>query len=421
MTDAKGNYVLAHLSDLHLGYRSGRETTVDGVNWREQDGYTAFTRMVDQIIRDGTVDAVLVAGDVFHVPNPSTRAVFNAQREYRRLADAGIPVYSLTGNHDVNDIRSDMASTVLLDDPDRGIHSHCEPYVTHKLGDGIVLHMVSHHLYREQADTWEQVKPVDGCINIFSTHGSLVDPLTELALHTNQSPREVIIPDELLNNPDWSYRLLGHIHERGFVGTKDGKRDSMNLRTYYNGSLIRRGFSDGETPLGRGWTKWTITPDGTFTPTFYRIRQRPQVDFPVIDASTLSPTEITGIILDNLRSAFPDDNTAPDRAPILRQKITNITPEKKRSLDNTAISNTAEPALIWTLNMRQDNVDADVDDGHAHLTGINTTGNLTETYDGWLNDSQAYNDLHDTIREQVAKETKQFIKQGQDTVLDNEQ
>lgn len=419
MTDGNGDFVIAHLSDLHLGYRSGRGETAEGVNWREQDGYNAFRRVVEQIILDGTVDAVLVAGDVFHVPNPSNRAIFEAQSGYRRLARAGIPVYSLTGNHDVNDIRSDMPVTRLLDDPEHGIHSHCEPYVMHRIGDGIVLHMVSHHLYREQSGTWEQVKPVDGAVNIFTTHGSLIDPITKLALHTNQSPREVVIPDELLNNPAWSYRLLGHIHERGFVGSTDGRRDTAKTRTYYNGSLIRRGFSDGETVLQRGWTKWTVRTDGTLTPTFYVVSQRPQVDFPIIDATDLGSSEITGIVLDNLHSAFPEQGTTMETAPILRQRIINISPEKKRSLDNTAISEAAQPALIWSLTMRQNN-DMDDDKGHAHLTTMNTTGTLTDTYDGWLNDAKAYTNLHDTIREQVATETKQFIKQGQDKVLDNE-
>ena len=84
--DSHGNYVLAHLSDLHLGYRAGHKLTGQGVNWREADGYKALDEMVRQILDDGTVDAVLIAGDVFHTPEPSIRSILAAQHAFRTLA-----------------------------------------------------------------------------------------------------------------------------------------------------------------------------------------------------------------------------------------------------------------------------------------------------------------------------------------------
>lgn len=417
--DSNGDFVLAHVSDLHLGYHSGHKTTDAGVNWREQDGYDLFNRLITGIIKDDTVDAVLVAGDVFHFPDPSNRAIYEAQLGFRRLSKAGIPVYALTGNHDVSDVRAEMASTALLNDPDRKIYSHWEPYAMHEIGPGINLHMVSHHLYKEQAKTWDEVRPVDGAINIFTTHGSMIDPLTKLALHTNQSPREVIIPDELVDNPAWDYRLLGHIHERGFVGSTDGKRDTAGLRTYYNGSLLRRGFSDALTPLKRGWTKWAIKSDGTFKPTFYALSQRPQIDYPVIDAKDKTAADLTDLIMENLTSTFENKKTdKPEYAPILRQTVVNITPEKKRALDNNAIGKLASKALIWSLNLKKD--DSATDSRNEIIGQPANGGTLSEQYSKWLEDADVYKTLHDTIREKVATETKEFIRRGQDIVLDEE-
>ena len=259
-------FKIAHLSDLHLQYRSSRLTTESGINLREMDGYLSFATCVNEIINENC-DAAIVAGDVFHIPNPSIRAIIFAQKQFRKLADAGVKVYILAGNHDSLDVVGDIAASKVLDDSFRGIYSGAEPYVHYEITDGINLHMCSHHLYSLQSETMSQIKPIEGELNILSTHGSVIDPHLKEKLHTDQSPREVVIPKQILTDKNWSYTFLGHIHERGFVGSKDKKNDSLKKRIYYNGSLIRRGFSDKEVPLGRGWTLWEIDENGKFTMT----------------------------------------------------------------------------------------------------------------------------------------------------------
>ena len=128
----------------------------------------------------------------------------------------------------------------------------------------------------------DSVKTVDGEVNILSTHGSVIDPILHMRLSANESPREVVIPDPIIKDQNWSYTLLGHIHERGWVGSMNGKEDTAETRIYYNGSLIRRGFSDAETPLGRGWTLWTVDSDGNFSHEMKQIAQRPQYDLSLI-------------------------------------------------------------------------------------------------------------------------------------------
>ena len=440
-SDSNGLVTIAHLSDLHLGYHSGSKTNKNGVNWREADGYIAFKRIVTDIIRESDVDAVLVAGDVFHTPSPSVRTVAFAQREFRRLADAGMSVYILTGNHDVSDVKTEIAATAMLNDPARHIHAHWEAYAVHEIAPGVLLHMVSHHIYQEQASTWDAVEPNPGAVNIFSTHGSVIDPITKLALHTEASPREVVIPDEIVEGRDWSYRLLGHIHERGFVGSSGGIHDTAGIRTYYNGSTIRRGFSDSSDILQRGWTKWRVQPSGLLTPEFRVIAERPQVDFPIIDATDLSAGEVTDLVVDNLRTVLGgvndatgindadnaantglNDGNGPDlamdwaTAPILRQRVVNITPEKKRAVDGRAIMDMSSRALTWTLSMKTD----DSPDEDASIVRLGQeSGTISEQFDKWLEDSDEYKRLHENIREKVADETRRLIKQGQDSILDD--
>lgn len=417
--DSNGNTVIAHLSDLHLGYSSSNcKLNPQGVRWREADGYMAWIREIKDIINDGTVDVVLIAGDVFHTPTPSILAVKQAQKGVRMLADAGIPVVILTGNHDTSDVRSELAATALLNDPDHGVYSHYEPYATYDVNDDVRLHLISHHLYKEQASTWDKVKPTNGKINIFSTHGSMIDPLTKLAMHTDASPREVIIPDEIVNNPGWDYRLLGHIHERGFVGSSDdGKSDTSHLKTYYNGSLIRRGFSDGETLLGRGWTKWTVQPDSLLLPEFHTVAQRPQEDLPVINALDLSAADITDIAYDHVSNAV-EDIKSPFTAPILRQRVVNITPEKRKAVDQAMLRKLAAPALSWQLSMKtiQDEP-ADGDDVVSNSIDP-SNGGVKKQFEDWLTNNDAYEKVNESIRDSVRASMENFIRMGQEAVLD---
>lgn len=417
--DSNGNTVIAHLSDLHLGYSSSNcKLNPQGVRWREADGYMAWIREIKDIINDGTIDVVLIAGDVFHTPTPSILAVKQAQKGVRMLADAGIPVVILTGNHDTSDVRSELAATALLNDPDHGVYSHYEPYATYDVNDDVRLHLISHHLYKEQASTWDKVKPTNGKINIFSTHGSMIDPLTKLAMHTDASPREVIIPDEIVNNPGWDYRLLGHIHERGFVGSSDdGKSDTSHLKTYYNGSLIRRGFSDGETPLGRGWTKWTVQPDGLLLPEFHTVAQRPQEDLPVINALDLSAADITDIAYDHVSNAV-EDIKSPFTAPILRQRVVNITPEKRKAVDQAMLRKLAAPALSWQLSMKTiQNEPADGDDVVSNSIDP-SNGGVKKQFEDWLTNNDAYEKVNESIRDSVRASMENFIRMGQEAVLD---
>lgn len=424
---------LAHLSDLHLGYSSGSRSTDQGVNIREQDGYDAFSEMIDDVIANN-VDAVIVAGDIFHTPKPSVRSIVYAQIEFRRLALAGIKVYSLAGNHDATDVRADVAASKVIDQPDIGIYSHVEPYVHYEIADGIHVHLVSHHMYGEQEETMQAVNPVPGEINIFSTHGSVIDSITKMRLATEQSPREIIIPDSILNEKDWSYRLLGHVHERGFVGSKDGTSDAGSLKTFYNGSLIRRGFADKETALGRGWTLWNIYSDGTFVPEFRTVHQRPQYDLTSIDCSDLSSTAISELIVNNLKATSTEDEM-----PIVRQKLSNMTPAKYSSLDWSAINNNNGHTLSWKLDVEylqmrtgigdllssEDDTgdDEDMDSTSGEETpskNVDASGlqqDLLEIYDRFAGKSDVAQELEDKFRDRSVEKSRKFIDTSRQAAL----
>lgn len=411
------SFKLALVSDLHIGYASTRIVDDQKINLRVGDGYRALADIVTQIIEQGA-DAVLVPGDTFHIPEPKIRDIVYAQNQFRRFYEAGIPVYILAGNHDALDIASEIAASRVLHDPLRKIYSHVEPYVEYEIADGINLHMVSHHLYNDQADTFRKIKPHEGAINIFSTHGSVVDPLLQIKLHTEQSPREIVIPNSLLNEKGWSYSMLGHIHERGWIGSKDKKNDTSKTRTFYSGSVLRRGFSDKDVPLGKGWTMWTIEPNGTFTPEFFHTKQRNQNDFKIIDAANLTASDITDLIIKNLKNSHGYGEGLNFReAPILRQRVVNLAPAKHQSLDWKSISANSDHAMQWSLKtttQAEESNDPNKTDGLA-----TENADILRVYEDWVDKSEAITRVSKDHKDLVVGQGRKLIESGRDGVLED--
>lgn len=413
-----GNFKLAHLSDLHAGYKTTRLTNSQGINLREADGYLALAQVVSELI-ENRVDAAVICGDIFHIPNPDVRAVIFVQNQLRRLWKARIPVYMLAGNHDTNDVRADIAASRILHDPARKLYSHVEPYVHYEIAPGINLHMVSHHMYSEQSATMASIKPIDGDVNIFSTHGSCIDPILKEKLHTEQSPREIVIPDALLNDHDWSYVMLGHIHERGWVGSKDGKTDTAKKKIYYNGSLVRRGFSDKDCALGRGWTLWEISPDGKFSATPKVVAQRPQVDFATIDAKGKSAKEISDEIVGHLRASQANGTEFDSAtAPILRQRVVGIEQVKHSALDWNSINQNAAHALSWGIKV----IPAEITSGEETVKideSLFDGSDVVKIYDDWAANSSTLDKVDEQIRDQVKSQARGFVELGQEVMLND--
>ena len=122
---------IAHLADVHLGFRQFQRLDASGVNQREADVAVAFRRAIDAVIALRP-DAVLIAGDLFHTVRPTNRAIIEAFTGLRRLRAAlpDAPVALIAGNHDTP--RSVEAGSILklmgalgvdvVDDATRRLH-----------------------------------------------------------------------------------------------------------------------------------------------------------------------------------------------------------------------------------------------------------------------------------------------------------
>lgn len=84
-----------HTADWHLGYRQY------GMNVREADFMKPLDEIAEIAMRE-SVDAVVVAGDMFDNARPPASAVKAAKEFGRKMEGVGIPVLSIDGNHDLS-------------------------------------------------------------------------------------------------------------------------------------------------------------------------------------------------------------------------------------------------------------------------------------------------------------------------------
>ena len=91
--------IFSHISDTHLGFVQYHSEE------RENDVYTAFDQAIDISIKDH-VDFVIFAGDIFHVPNPSGKAIVVLANALKRLKQNSIDSFFILGEHDISRMRA---------------------------------------------------------------------------------------------------------------------------------------------------------------------------------------------------------------------------------------------------------------------------------------------------------------------------
>jgi len=91
--------IFSHISDTHLGFVQYHSEE------REEDVYLAFNQAIDTSLSDH-VDFVIFAGDIFHVPNPSGKAILVLANALKRLKQNNIDSFFILGEHDISRIRA---------------------------------------------------------------------------------------------------------------------------------------------------------------------------------------------------------------------------------------------------------------------------------------------------------------------------
>lgn len=397
------SFFIAFFADTHIGYRVAKIPSNErGINIRVQDGYDAFRETLNQIITsEPKIDAVIHGGDLFHSSKPSMRDITTVLHYLRGLSTRGIPFYGIAGNHDATDIRSEMPAVAPVNDPDRNIFALYEPYQTFNLNEGIVLHAVAHHGLGEEAP---HVKPVADKYNLFTTHGAALDPKNKSLLQCKDSPREQIIPIDMVTDDNFIAKLLGHYHSRYPVG---GVKNSEALNTWYSGSALRRGFSDD--PGERGWLLVEIKDDGRVKITPKNISQRPQYDLEEINAADLTGDEVMDLLSLNMKRTLDSD-----QAPIVRQRVMNASRGVKEGLDKNKLKELSSHMLQWQLEFPKVEQVKNEAAAKISFSGHHSV-NILDSYDEWMKAER--DSVPEEYRDTVDESIRSYLSKAREVSL----
>ncbi|MCM3528565.1 DNA repair exonuclease [Cytobacillus oceanisediminis] len=201
-----------HAADLHLDSpMSGLKHLPPSIFKKLQEStFEAFTKIVDSAIFHN-VDFIILAGDLFDGEDRSIRAQTRFRKEMERLAECGIAVYAVHGNHDHMDGR--WAHLPLPENVH--IFSHEVEVAKHIAENGTSVHLYGfsypkRHVAERMIDQYSREKGADLHIGIL--HGSFEGSSD----HAQYAPFRI---NDLLEK-DFDYWALGHIHKREILITQ---------------------------------------------------------------------------------------------------------------------------------------------------------------------------------------------------------
>ncbi len=230
---------ILHTADIHLGTEIyGHYDPQTGASSRLRDFADALDRAVDYAI-DERVDLFLFAGDAYKTrdPNPTQQREFALR--LRRLLESNIPVFLLTGNHDMPnamgratslDIFGTLPLTNLhvarrpevhrIDTPAGPLDVVAVPWIMRsalmtkdELKNKSIDEMNSELLARLEAFLDGAVQALrPGVPAVLTLHGSIAGA-TFSGERSAMLGADLLIPRSLVANPAFAYVALGHIHK----------------------------------------------------------------------------------------------------------------------------------------------------------------------------------------------------------------
>ncbi len=285
---------LIHLSDLHLGKR------VNGFSMMEDQRY--ILKQILELAQEEHPDGLLIAGDVYDKGIPTVEAVQLLNDFLCRLAQAGIPVFLISGNHDsaerlafgaellesrrvhISPVYDGKLKKVTLTDEYGPVHVYLMPF----LKPAYVRHVHP----EAEADSYESAVQavLDRTSVNFAERNVLVAHQFVTGAKSCESEEISVGGIEQVNSSvfrNFDYVALGHIHSPQSVG-----RETVR----YCGTPLKYSFS--ESRQTKTVTLVTLGPKGEV-----QIEERPLV--PLRDMRSIKGTyeEVTR------RSFYENSNT----------------------------------------------------------------------------------------------------------------
>jgi exonuclease SbcD len=277
---------LLHTADIHIGMENyGRVDPGTGINARVMDFLRRLSDIGDYAIERG-IDLFVFAGDAYKTRDPNATYQREFARRIKRIADAGIPVILLVGNHDMPAVARRASSVDIfgtLEVPNVYVGEREElRQITCRRGQPLQVATAPYPLRTALISRDEhQGKSLAELDNLLQA--VMIENLQGLAEQARRQPdipailvghfsvneashgsernimigRDAAVPRSILTDPIWRYVALGHVH----------KHQSLNSGAQppvvYCGSIERIDFGEEHEPkgfvvaeIGDGDTEW---------------------------------------------------------------------------------------------------------------------------------------------------------------------
>ena len=354
--------LIAHLADLHLGFRAYHRVNARGENVREADVASAFAQATERIAELGP-DLVLVAGDVFHTVRPSNAAIASAFRRFATLAERlpSVPIVVIAGNHD-SPRSTDTGNilTLLREIPGLVVVTEAAQPIFLRDLNTRVLCLPHNALAREETEVALEPDPA-AATNILMLHGTISGGSAEEKIRYVSEFGGVTVEDTAIGPERWDYVALGHYHiatelapNMWYAGGIE--RTSTNIWAEADGA---KGFLTYDTEARRA--------------TFHPVETRPVIDLQRFSARGKSPIEVDEAI----RSAVEGVPGGPE-GKIIRLVITDIPRAALRELNHKQIREFKAIALHFHLDARLPEIHRTV--GYGAPMRRQTLGEQVESY-----------------------------------------
>jgi DNA repair exonuclease SbcCD nuclease subunit len=340
--------LIAHLADLHLGYRAYHRLAPGGINIRERDVALAFRAAIDRLIQLEP-QLIVIAGDVFHTVRPSNAAIADAFRQFARLSAALPNTYTviIAGDHDTpravetgNILRlfAEIPRIVVVDQDARMV---ALPQISAAVF--CVPHPAVVENYDYQPDT-------DADVNVLVLHGSYSEE--ELIKLHDYGGHYFDVAN--LHPERWDYVALGHYH----------KYTELAPNMFYAGAIERVSnniWAEADPDHEKGFLTFETH---SRTSRFHKIETRPVVDLPrIFDANQLSAEELNA----RIRKLVGGIKGGVE-GKIIRLVIQDIPRDHFRELDHKLIREYKAQALHFHLDARRPQARVVVSGGKRYQT-----------------------------------------------------
>ena len=323
--------LIAHLSDLHLGYRAYHRLGPGGINLRERDVARAFRAAVDKLTTLRP-QLIVVAGDVFHTVRPSNSAIADAFRQFARLSEA-LPetrIVLIAGDHDSpRSVESGSILKLFAEIPRITVMDQQARQVRFEDIDAAVLG-IPHAAVGE--DLYKKPDEAAGS-NVLVMHGEHSQEKLR-ALH-DYSGVSFDVGD--LNAELWDYVALGHYHIT----------EELRPNVWYAGAIERTSnniWREAAEPKG------FLTYDtASKAAQFHELETRPVIDLkPIFDANQRAAAELNAELRQRVAAV-----RGGIEGKIVRLMIQDIPRELFRELDHKLIREYKAQALHFQVDARR--------------------------------------------------------------------